>query len=84
MFLTKIALAVGLIFGLTGCACKPTVEFVEADCVKIDLITQPKERTIRVHRDDRLLYEMYVLEFRGKIKTSNDVISKHNTQCEKE
>ena len=62
-----------LLLLLSGCACIPNTKYIKEKPYTFQKIKQPKERTIRIYNDDKLLYNAYIKKFR-------DIIDFYNSQ----
>jgi len=72
----KTILGILLLVSLSACSTTKLV-YVEPKPFQFQKTEEPKPRTIRVHKDDRPLYEAYIDKLREQIRFHNDQIDSY-------
>ena len=67
----KIVIGILLLVSLSACSSTTKVICVEQKPFEFQKTIEPKPRTIRVHKDDRQLYEAYIDKLREQIRFHN-------------
>lgn len=70
----KMILGILLLVSLSACSTTKLV-YVEPKPFEFQKTVEPKPRTIRVHKEDRPLYEAYIDKLREQIQFHNDQIT---------
>lgn len=70
----KTALGILLLVSLSACSTTKLV-YVEPKPFEFQKTVEPKPRTIRVHKEDRPLYEAYIDKLREQIRFHNSQIN---------
>jgi len=78
----KMILTVATIVTLIS-GCSEKTVYVRNPPYDFQKIEQPKERTIRVHKDDEKLYRAYITRFRSIIDFYNDQIDDYKRSHDK-
>ena len=71
---TKVIIGLLLSVSLTACSTTTKYVYVEPEPFAFQKTTEPKERIIRVHKEDVPLYQAYIDKLRGQIRFHNSQI----------